>query len=138
MLETKRDLVKGGGETHDCATVFPREMILCEIIHPSNQVLIKAARNTGVRCSVVKSPLSLDLFKAGPVAICSAPILITLNVPTVFTFSTRWKSSRGCGPCLDRVRTAIPIPAQLTIALAVPNLSLRVRNAFWTSVSDVT
>ena len=45
---------------------------------------------------------------------------MTLNVPTELIWRTRLKDSSGCGPLLDSVFTAIPMPAQLTAAFAAP------------------
>ena len=38
----------------------------------------------------------------------------TLKVPTRLTLITLWKISRSCGPCLEAVRWAQPMPAQQT------------------------
>ena len=70
------------------------------------------------------SPLSPSLLYDSSAAITSATSLITLNVPTVFTVRTRWKSCKGWGPLFVRVRFARPIPAQLTAALTTPYFSL--------------
>lgn len=70
------------------------------------------------------SPLSPSLLYGSSAAITSATSLITLNVPTVLTVRTRWKSCKGWGPLFVRVRFARPIPAQLTVALTTPYFSL--------------
>ena len=64
------------------------------------------------------SPFSPDTLRRSPLVICSVASLMTLKVPKRLTFITRWNSSRGCGPFLDRVLLAIPIPIiQITYTL---------------------
>ena len=62
----------------------------------------------------------------------------TLKVPIRFTLITLWKISRSCGPCLEAVRWAQPIPAQQTEIRSPPGASAAASTAACTGSGSIT
>src|SRR3954471_8510548 len=71
-------------------------------------------------------------------AIASAASRIMLKVPIAFTVSTLTKRPRACGASLPSVRSAMPMPAQLTSTWRPPNSFTANATAALPSASEVT